>query len=145
MTIWPGYATTILAYESSIMMCTDISHKVLRSETVLDFMVTLRQQCSSQHFPEICTKELVGLIVLTKQVVSLSGTRNRLRCVDLTLRYQRESPCLVQTFRYNNKTYRIDDIAWDHTPNNTFKRGDTDISFKNYYKTVSRHSSYYTC
>lgn len=56
------------------MMCTDISHKVLRSETVLDFMVTLRQQCSSQHFPEICTKELVGLIVLTKQVVSLSGT-----------------------------------------------------------------------
>uniref|UniRef100_A0A3P8WK61 Piwi-like RNA-mediated gene silencing 1 n=1 Tax=Cynoglossus semilaevis TaxID=244447 RepID=A0A3P8WK61_CYNSE len=102
LTIWPGYATTILAYESSIMMCTDISHKVLRSETVLDFMVTLRQQCSSQHFPEICTKELVGLIVLTK---------------------------------YNNKTYRIDDIAWDHTPNNTFKRGDTDISFKNYYKT----------
>lgn len=38
--------------------------------------------------------------------------------------------------RYNNKTYRIDDIAWDHTPNNTFKRGDADISFKNYYKTV---------
>ncbi len=40
-------------------------------------------------------------------------------------------------FRYNNKTYRIDDIAWDHTPNNTFKRGDTNISFKMYYKTVS--------
>lgn len=39
-------------------------------------------------------------------------------------------------FRYNNKTYRIDDIAWDHTPSNTFKRGDTDISFKDYYKTV---------
>ena len=39
-------------------------------------------------------------------------------------------------FRYNNKTYRIDDIAWDHTPNNTFKRGDADTSFKNYYKTV---------
>ena len=46
--------------------------------------------------------------------------------------------CLIQNlfFRYNNKTYRIDDIAWDHTPNNTFKRGDTEISFKNYYKTV---------
>ncbi|XP_041855225.1 piwi-like protein 1 [Melanotaenia boesemani] len=102
LTIWPGYVTTILNYESSIMMCTDVSHKVLRSETVLDFMVSLRQQCGSQRFPEICTKELVGLIILTK---------------------------------YNNKTYRIDDIAWDHTPNNTFKRGDTNISFKNYYKT----------
>ncbi|XP_040898291.1 piwi-like protein 1 isoform X1 [Toxotes jaculatrix] len=102
LTIWPGYTTTILQYESSIMLCTDVSHKVLRSETVLDFMVNLRQRCGSQRFPEICTKELVGLIVLTK---------------------------------YNNKTYRIDDIAWDHTPNNTFKRGDQDISFKNYFKT----------
>uniref|UniRef100_A0A7N5ZZH6 Piwi-like 1 n=1 Tax=Anabas testudineus TaxID=64144 RepID=A0A7N5ZZH6_ANATE len=102
LTIWPGYTTTILQYESSIMLCTDVSHKVLRSETVLDFMGNLRQQCGNQRFPEICAKELIGLIVLTK---------------------------------YNNKTYRIDDIAWDHTPNNTFKRGDTDISFKNYYKT----------
>lgn len=39
-------------------------------------------------------------------------------------------------FRYNNKTYRIDGIAWDHTPTNTFKRGDADTSFKNYYKSV---------
>lgn len=38
--------------------------------------------------------------------------------------------------RYNNKTYRIDDIAWDHTPNNTFKKGDKDVSFKSYYKAV---------
>lgn len=38
--------------------------------------------------------------------------------------------------RYNNRTYRIDDIAWDHTPSNTFKRGDADMSFKNYYKSV---------
>uniref|UniRef100_A0AAQ5ZYV7 Piwi-like protein 1 n=1 Tax=Amphiprion ocellaris TaxID=80972 RepID=A0AAQ5ZYV7_AMPOC len=78
LTIWPGFATTILQYESAIMMCIDVSHRVLRSETVLDFMASLR---------------------------------------------------------YNNKTYRIDDIAWNHTPNNTFKRGETDISFKNYFKT----------
>uniref|UniRef100_A0A3Q1EIB0 Piwi-like RNA-mediated gene silencing 1 n=1 Tax=Acanthochromis polyacanthus TaxID=80966 RepID=A0A3Q1EIB0_9TELE len=102
LTIWPGFTTTILQYESAIMMCTDVSHRVLRSETVLDFMASLRQQCGNQRFSEICAKELIGLIILTK---------------------------------YNNKTYRIDDIAWDHTPNNTFKRGDTDISFKNYYKT----------
>lgn len=101
LTIWPGFTTTILQYESGIMMCTDVSHRVLRSETVLDFMGSLRQQCGNQRFPEICAKELVGLIVLTK---------------------------------YNNKTYRIDDIAWDRTPNNCFKRGDTDISFINYYK-----------
>ncbi|XP_074526370.1 piwi-like protein 1 [Halichoeres trimaculatus] len=102
LTIWPGYTTSILHYESSIMLSTDVSHKVLRSETVLDFMINLRQQCGNQRFPDACAKELIGLIVLTK---------------------------------YNNKTYRIDEIAWDHTPKNTFKRGGTDITFKNYYKT----------
>ncbi|TKS79036.1 Piwi-like protein 1 [Collichthys lucidus] len=101
LTIWPGYSTTILKYESSIMLCIDQSHKVLRSETVLDFMINLRHQFGNQRFPDICAKELIGLIVLTK---------------------------------YNNRTYRIDDIAWDHTPNNTFTRRDTEISFKNYYK-----------
>lgn len=40
-------------------------------------------------------------------------------------------------YRYNNKTYRIDDIAWDQNPNNTFKKGDADISFRNYFKTVT--------
>lgn len=38
--------------------------------------------------------------------------------------------------RYNNKTYRIDDIAWDQSPSNTFKKGDADVSFLSYYKTV---------
>ncbi|XP_010893355.2 piwi-like protein 1 [Esox lucius] len=102
LTIWPGFTTTILQYESSIMLCTDVSHKVLRSETVLSFMLELRHRTGEQGFTAACTKELVGLIVLTK---------------------------------YNNKTYRIDDIAWDYTPNNTFKRGDSEISFKDYYKT----------
>ncbi|XP_047447719.1 piwi-like protein 1 [Mugil cephalus] len=101
LTIWPGYATTILQYESSIMMCTDVSHKVLRSETVLDFMISLRHRFGDQRFFDICAKELIGLVVLTK---------------------------------YNNKTYRIDDIAWDHNPNNTFNRGDTEISFMAYFK-----------
>uniref|UniRef100_A0A8C5NGN7 Piwi-like protein 1 n=1 Tax=Gouania willdenowi TaxID=441366 RepID=A0A8C5NGN7_GOUWI len=99
--IWPGYVTTILHYESSIMMCIDISHKVLRSNTVLDFMTNLRAQYGDHRFADMCTKELVGCIVLTK---------------------------------YNNKTYRVDDIAWDHTPNNTFVKGDTTISFKKYFK-----------
>ncbi|KAJ8346598.1 hypothetical protein SKAU_G00279990 [Synaphobranchus kaupii] len=102
LTIWSGFCTAILQYESGVMLCVDISHKVLRSETVLAFMYGLRQQHGDRYFMEACTKELVGLIVLTK---------------------------------YNNKTYRIDEIAWDHNPRNTFKKGDREISFKEYYKT----------
>lgn len=66
LTIWPGFTTTILQYESSIMLCTDISHKVLRSETVLDFMISLKRQCEPHRFPNICEKELIGLVVLTQ-------------------------------------------------------------------------------
>lgn len=37
--------------------------------------------------------------------------------------------------RYNNRTYRIDDIDWNKSPNSTFStRGDEVISFKSYYK-----------
>lgn len=48
------------------MLCTDISHKVLRSETVLDFMFNLYQQTEEHKFQEQVSKELIGLIVLTK-------------------------------------------------------------------------------
>lgn len=66
LTIWPGFASNILQYESAIMLCTDVSHKVLRSETVLHFMGNLKQQVGDARFRDVCTKELVGLIVLTK-------------------------------------------------------------------------------
>lgn len=66
LTIWPGFVTSILQYESSTMLCLDVSHKVLRNETVLDFMGSLRQKYGDQCFVDVCTKELVGVIVLTK-------------------------------------------------------------------------------
>ncbi|XP_073168472.1 piwi-like protein 1 isoform X1 [Lepidochelys kempii] len=100
--IWPGFATSILQYETNIMLCTDVSHKVLRSETVWDFMYNLYKQVEEQRFRETCAKELIGLIVLTK---------------------------------YNNKTYRVDDIDWDSNPKCTFKKADgSAISFVDYYK-----------
>uniref|UniRef100_A0A8D0H2I2 Piwi like RNA-mediated gene silencing 1 n=1 Tax=Sphenodon punctatus TaxID=8508 RepID=A0A8D0H2I2_SPHPU len=105
--IWPGFATSILQYETNIMLCSDVSHKVLRSETVLDFMYSLYEQVEEQRFREICAKELIGLIILTK---------------------------------YNNKTYRVDDIDWESNPNNTFKKSDgSEISFVDYYKMASDH------
>ncbi|XP_062999758.1 piwi-like protein 1 [Elgaria multicarinata webbii] len=100
--IWPGFTTSILQYETSIMLCTDVSHKVLRSETVLDFMYSMFDEVGEQRFREMCAKELVGLIVLT---------------------------------RYNNKTYRVDDIDWDSNPQEVFKKSDgSEIRFVDYYK-----------
>ncbi|NXW49861.1 PIWL1 protein, partial [Nyctiprogne leucopyga] len=100
--VWPGFTSSILQYEESIMLCTDVSHKVLRSETVLDFMYSLYYQVEEQRFRDTCAKELIGLIVLTK---------------------------------YNNKTYRVDDIDWDANPQCTFRKADgSEISYVEYYK-----------
>ncbi|NXK82380.1 PIWL1 protein, partial [Amazona guildingii] len=100
--IWPGFTSSILQYEESIMLCVDVSHKVLRSETVLDFMYSLYYQVEEQRFRDTCAKELIGLIVLTK---------------------------------YNNKTYRVDDIDWDANPQCTFRKSDgSEISYVDYYK-----------
>ena len=42
--------------------------------------------------------------------------------------------CTVLT-RYNNKTYRIDDIDWDQKPTNTFEtKRDGVINYVQYYK-----------
>ena len=42
---------------------------------------------------------------------------------------------LVVLTRYNNKTYRIDDISFDRTPQSTFQMADgTAVSFSDYYK-----------
>lgn len=39
--------------------------------------------------------------------------------------------------RYNNKTYRVDDIDWDQNPNSTFKKADgSEVSFLEYYRKV---------
>ncbi|NXL28210.1 PIWL1 protein, partial [Glaucidium brasilianum] len=100
--VWPGFTTSILQYEESIMLCTDVSYKVLRSETVLDFMYSLYYQVEEERFRDTCAKELIGLIVLTK---------------------------------YNNKTYRVDDIDWDANPQCTFRKADgSEISYVDYYR-----------
>ncbi|NXP52120.1 PIWL1 protein, partial [Heliornis fulica] len=100
--IWPGFTSSILQYEQSIMLCIDVSHKVLRNETVLDFMYGLYYQVEEERFRVTCAKELIGLIVLTK---------------------------------YNNRTYRVDDIDWDINPECTFKKADgSEIRYVDYYK-----------
>lgn len=40
----------------------------------------------------------------------------------------------VTLTRYNNKSYRIDDIDFNMKPTHTFKKGDKDVSYAEYYK-----------
>lgn len=43
--LWPGYETSIGRYEKDILLCAEISTKVMRQETVLDFL----NQCTAER------------------------------------------------------------------------------------------------
>ncbi|XP_062594439.1 piwi-like protein 1 [Saccostrea cucullata] len=99
--VWPGYITSVCENEDGLMLLVDASHRVLRTETVLQLMKTTVQK-NPNGFQDECTRSLVGTIVLT---------------------------------RYNNKTYRIDDILWSKTPLHTFKTSQgSELSFVDYYR-----------
>lgn len=99
--VMPGFFTAIATHEKEVLMCVDISHKILRTGTVLDTIMDLHRRFGDK-LHDHCIKALVGQIVMT---------------------------------RYNNKTYRITDIDWDTTPENTFSTKKGDRSYVEYYLT----------
>lgn len=36
--------------------------------------------------------------------------------------------------RYNNRTYKVDDVDWENTPKFSFKKGDREMTLVDYYK-----------
>ena len=62
--LWPGFITSILQYEDNVMLCADVSHKIMRSDTVYDTLNELHY--NSRNFHEDAIKTLVGEIVLTR-------------------------------------------------------------------------------
>ncbi|KAK2093800.1 Piwi-like protein 2 [Saguinus oedipus] len=98
--IWPGYAASIRRTDGGLFLLADVSHKVIRNDSVLDVMHAFYQQ-NKEHFQDECTKLLVGNIIIT---------------------------------RYNNRTYRIDDVDWNKTPKDSFTMSDgKEITFLEYY------------
>ncbi|CAG5920323.1 unnamed protein product [Menidia menidia] len=63
--VWPGYSTCIKRTDGGLYLSVDVSHKVLRNDSVLDVMNTLYQQ-TKENFQDECTKELIGCIVITR-------------------------------------------------------------------------------
>merc|ERR1719228_1263316 len=102
--LWPGYVTSIRQHEEKILLCCEISHKILRTDTVLQQIGEVHQKTrGGPSFHADVEKALLGAIIIT---------------------------------RYNNKTYRIDEIAWDKKPTDEFEgRNEEKITYMKYYET----------
>uniref|UniRef100_A0A8C9WEI5 Piwi-like protein 2 n=1 Tax=Scleropages formosus TaxID=113540 RepID=A0A8C9WEI5_SCLFO len=63
--VWPGYSTCIKRSDGGLYLFVDVSHKVIRNDSVLDVMNAIYQQ-SKESFQDECVKELEGSIVMTR-------------------------------------------------------------------------------
>ena len=63
--VMPGFITSILQYENSILLGVDVAHKILRTDTVLDIMYEMYQQRATSFYDDVF-KKFVGSIVLTR-------------------------------------------------------------------------------
>lgn len=63
--VWPGYVTAIADYEGGVMLLTDVSHRVLRTETVLDIMLVISHllfnTCNFSYYLAVTVKGFVCL------------------------------------------------------------------------------------
>eukprot|EP00013_Stygamoeba_regulata_P014818 CAMPEP_0177673980 /NCGR_PEP_ID=MMETSP0447-20121125/26287_1 /TAXON_ID=0 /ORGANISM="Stygamoeba regulata, Strain BSH-02190019" /LENGTH=888 /DNA_ID=CAMNT_0019181997 /DNA_START=296 /DNA_END=2962 /DNA_ORIENTATION=+ len=84
--LWPGYFTSVTASQSGVSLIVDVAHRVLRTDTVLDYLWEISER--ERNWQRVAKKELVNTIVIT---------------------------------RYNNRTYHVDDIAFDLTPRDSFQ------------------------
>ncbi|XP_037810785.1 protein piwi [Lucilia sericata] len=64
MQLWPGYQTSIRQHEKDILLCAEIAHKVMRTETVYDIFKRCFDR-SSGDFREDFKRHVIGLTVLT--------------------------------------------------------------------------------
>ncbi|XP_014216976.1 piwi-like protein Siwi [Copidosoma floridanum] len=62
--VWPGYITSIRQHEAGIMMCVEISHKVMRTDTVYDTLMKCYEK-DSKNYKDLFKKSVLGLVVIT--------------------------------------------------------------------------------
>ncbi|XP_041564510.1 protein argonaute-3 [Drosophila elegans] len=98
--VWPGYVTAVDEHEGGLMLCCDVSHRILCQKTVLEMLVDIYKQ-NAHQYQECAKKTLIGNIVLT---------------------------------RYNNRTYKINEICFDQSPKSEFLAKTGATSYIEYYK-----------
>ena len=136
--IWPGYVTAVAEYEGGLMLNLvlpvveiqhiliyyshqDVSHKVLRSQTAYDLV--------SSSSTAIALPDLI--LIAYMQMSDCLARKG----VDLKADVLKALLGAVVITRYNNKTYKVDDINWTETPSSTFiDENGRKKSFIDYYR-----------
>lgn len=64
--LWPGYVTSVRQHEGDILLCTDIIHKVMRTQTLHNILEEcVRNPGYRGDYQETFKKKVIGTTVLT--------------------------------------------------------------------------------
>jgi len=63
--VWPGYITSIRQHENKILMCAEVSNKVIRTDTVFHQMGVIFQR-RPPNYKGAVEKALIGSVVMTR-------------------------------------------------------------------------------
>nr|AAM96947.1 macronuclear development protein 1 [Stylonychia lemnae] len=102
--VWPGFDARLIMKEQGVLLNIDVCFKVVRQDTVLEFINDLRSKCEQKNldFQEEIMNALKGTTVVTK---------------------------------YNQRTYKVERVDFSMSPETTFDKSGTQVSYKDYYKT----------
>lgn len=64
MELWPGYVTSIRQHEKDILMCVEVTHKVMRNDTVGDLLAECRSKDHTRYKQDF-SDSIIGCVVLT--------------------------------------------------------------------------------
>ncbi|XP_052851566.1 protein aubergine [Drosophila gunungcola] len=63
MELWPGYQTSIRQHESDILLCAEIAHKVMRTDTLYNILSEAIRD--NDDYQTAFKREVMGMVVLT--------------------------------------------------------------------------------
>lgn len=109
--LWPGFVTSVRQHEHNVLVCCEVSHKIMRQDTVYDLL----REFKGDAFK----KEVIGSIVLTDY-------NNKVRTSKIFARP------FASTSNYF-QTYRVDDVDFEATPLSTFDQKGTQVTYADYY------------
>ncbi|KAH8341382.1 hypothetical protein KR059_005676 [Drosophila kikkawai] len=63
MELWPGYQTSIRQHEGDILLCAEIAHKVMRTDTLYNILSEVVRD--SDDYQTAFKRQVIGMVVLT--------------------------------------------------------------------------------
>lgn len=61
-----GVSLSIAIYQQKLLLCAQLTHKLLHNNTIYDMMSDIYRQCRNDHeFKQAVTHEIVGRVVIT--------------------------------------------------------------------------------